>query len=349
MKYIEENLRSLFAGHPKHPLDLKIRRPDLWTLELSCENTKTRIAQLDLVNEILENYIAQRRGYSGPLANRAAIGALVYEQTLAQVVDSFHQPFHLPLARIGACLAKLGHTRAEIAAAVGAKSTVRVQAELRLSTRERELLTTPDNNLGHLSHIYGLQFGGTASDVAAVDAQVFGPAMGLTRDLLGQVVGAGFIAAGERRCASSLLKRTVASVQNDVEWVEGLTADALDRLHRFTRLTRRVAWSVPELDLVLETLAETALGPSGLSLSPPCTPFRRASGSRWPNNARWWARSPGARSANRCSIACSTYPRSWRLTARSRRPRRASSTLRSGKARPRRWIPRSHAFSRDSP
>ena len=40
------------------PLDLKVRRPDLWTLELSCANTNTVVPALDIVDQVLENYIA---------------------------------------------------------------------------------------------------------------------------------------------------------------------------------------------------------------------------------------------------------------------------------------------------
>src|SRR6266508_139682 len=142
MTYVDESLRNQFAGHPNHPLDLKTRRPDLWALELSCATTNTRVATLDIVTEVLENYIAQRLGYSGPLADRNAIGTLVYKQTLTQLVDSIDQPFHLPLARASSYLSKLGHTRAEIAGALAASATVRVQAELDLSLREGQLVTT---------------------------------------------------------------------------------------------------------------------------------------------------------------------------------------------------------------
>src|SRR5262249_7332676 len=97
MKYIDENLRTPFKSRPQHPLDLKTRRPDLWTLELDCDNTNERVPVLELVNEILENYIAQQAlGYKGSLADRTAIGSLVYKQTLAkpdpaQSIDSFRQ------------------------------------------------------------------------------------------------------------------------------------------------------------------------------------------------------------------------------------------------------------------
>ena len=48
-------------------------------------------------------------------------------------------------------------------------------------------------------------------------------------------------------------------MQNDVEWVQGLTADALDRMHRFTRLMRRSGWVIADLDLALSALGNTTL------------------------------------------------------------------------------------------
>jgi hypothetical protein len=261
MKFIDENLRDQFTGlPPNHQLDLKTRRPDLWTLELSCDNTNHRIPTLDIVNEILENYIAtQKLGYVGSLADRGAIGTLVYKNTLPTLVDSFTQPFHLPLARIGAYMAKLGHTRAEVADALAVSADSRAQSELSLSRQYLHLITTADANLGHKSHIYRLTFGGTANAVDQVDAAVLAPAMALSRADLGQLVGTAFVAAGGAHVTIVATKRDVNSVQNDIEWVRGLTADALDRMHRFTRLQRKTGWSFGELDLVLSTLLDTTL------------------------------------------------------------------------------------------
>jgi hypothetical protein len=259
MRYIDENLRPVFAKHPKHPLDLKTRRPDLWTLELSCKNTSERIPTLEIVDEILESYIALRLpGYKGSLNDRAAIGTLIYRDTLTQVVDSFTQPFHLPLSRIGTYLAKLGHTRAEIADAVAASSTARAQAELGLSARELQIVTTPHADLAQMSHVYnGMTFGGAAK----IDAQQLGPAMGLARDQLGLLVSTAFVAAGGAHVTIDAAKSSAkTSVQNDVELVHGLTADALDRMHRFTRLVRKTGWSILDLDRVLSTLADSTIG-----------------------------------------------------------------------------------------
>ena len=259
MKFIDENLRNQLAAHPQHPLDLKTRRPDLWTLELTCDNTTTRIPTLDLVDEILENYIALKTGYTEALTDRAAVQAQVYKQELASSVDSFQQPFHLPLARVRSYLTAMNRSAAAIAAALGADGDTQTRAELGLSSRELQLITDRDVDLAHQSHLYGIAFGGSASAVAAVDASVLGPAMGLNRDELGQIVAASFVAAGGAAVSIHAAKKDANSVQNDIEWVNGLTADALDRMHRFTRLVRKSGWSIPELDLVLSTLGDTSL------------------------------------------------------------------------------------------
>ena len=262
MKFIDEYLRVQFTT-PNHPLDLKTRRPDLWTLELSCDNTNNRIALLDIVNPVLENYSAAQLGYTGSLSDRNAIGDLVYRQTLATHVDSFAQPFTLPLARLASYLTQFSNTRTDVAVALAQTPTVFTQTELDLATLDYTLITTPDVALANLSHIYGIAFGGTAAAVNQVDASVLDVAMGLTRDELGALAATNFVAAGGASVSIVAAKLSADSVQNDVEWVQGLTADALDRMHRFTRLLGHTGWAVADLDLVLQTLGDHIISAAG--------------------------------------------------------------------------------------
>ncbi len=252
MKYIEESLqvsdgtnvtalKTYFDANPGQPLDLKTRRPDLWSLELSCDNTNDTIATLDIVNEVLENYIAQRVGYAGNIddaaADRAAIdtsvyeqtlavpggfaagptqqtgdfdiGKAVYEQTLTQVVQSFRQPFYLPIARIASYLPALGSAWPAVAEAVGATAAERAQAELGISAPELAILTEPVAILADLDRLYGLSFVASApgsavlaaidpttSQAGPIDASTVYPPMGLTRAQLGQLVATSFVGAG---------------------------------------------------------------------------------------------------------------------------------------------------------
>lgn len=130
MKFIDEHLRSQLAGHPDHPLDLKTRRPDLWTLDLGCKDIEERIPTLDIVNEILERDLARRAGFQGSFTDLGAVREFVYGQTLSQPpqppqppkAQSSSLPFHLQLTRIRSYLSALGHTRDEVAVAVGGRS-----------------------------------------------------------------------------------------------------------------------------------------------------------------------------------------------------------------------------------
>jgi hypothetical protein len=252
MKFIDDNLRNQ-AMPPT--LDLKTRRPDLWTLELSCDNTNNRIATLDIVDEVLETYIA----------TQVNPNASVYEVTLLQANSSFEQPFCLPLARIASYLPALGSTRAAVADAVGASPVARAQAELDLSAQELGIVTTPTTTLATLSRWYkGLAFVASGAGIAQVDAAQLGPAMDVTRTELGQIVDAVFVAAGGASVTIVSGRRNANSIQNDVEWVTGLTVDALDRMHRFTCMVRKTGWAPPDLDLVLATLGDTTLASAGV-------------------------------------------------------------------------------------
>src|SRR5262249_30927319 len=160
-------------------------------------------------------------------------------------------------------LPELGSSRAAIADAVQASATVRAQAELGLSAPELAIMTTPRPDLAYLSQVYGIAFGGTAAAVSAADAAVLCAAMVVTRTDLGQLAAAAFVSTGGATVTITPAKRSADSVQNDVEWVSGLTADALDRMHRLTRMVRKTGWAIPDLDAVLTAIAETTLGLSG--------------------------------------------------------------------------------------
>jgi hypothetical protein len=259
MKFIDENLRTAFT-HAGNPIDLKTRRPDLWTLVLSCDNTDQRIPTLEIVNEVLENWIAQHRlGYTGSLDDRTEIGRRVYGVELASSIDSFRQPFHLPLVRVLAYAQALGVTRTSVAGAIGAPTDVRTRAELGASTDELGVLASASKDLATLGRLYDLPFTGSAAKVDRVDAQPLAAAMGLSRAELGDVVATTFVSAGGAHPSITPTKRDAASVQNDVEWVDGLDVDALDRMHRFTRLTRKLGLSFGDVDLLLTTLGIISL------------------------------------------------------------------------------------------
>jgi len=263
MCFVEENVLNEFFTGPKadHVLNLKVRRPDLWKLPLTCENTTTLIPYLEIINEILENYIARRRGFAGDFTDRRLVEDVVYRQAISNDVDSLRQPFWLPLARLNAYLAHFDRTRGLIALTLAAPPAVTAAATLKLSRPEYDLVVTPNANIGVLRNLYGVQFVLLASGkIQPFDAQEMLKYTGLSRTDLGQLSEARFVTnAGAQAFEIKAEKSNAESVQNDIERIHNLTPAALDRMHRFVRLWRALKWSIPELDLVLAQFDAAAL------------------------------------------------------------------------------------------
>ena len=53
-----------------NPIHLKVRRPDLWALKLTCENTNKRIAYIEIINEVLSAFVQQHLGTDKTIGER---------------------------------------------------------------------------------------------------------------------------------------------------------------------------------------------------------------------------------------------------------------------------------------
>ena len=258
MLFAEEQALKIFTGAKKtHALNLKVRRPDLWKLELTCDNTNTLIPTLDIINEILENAIAVKRNFAGDFADRAAVEEEVYRQAISNAIDSFRQPFTLPLEKLAIYLTHFDRSRADVAAALAAPDAILASAVLGLSEREYELVTQPNVAVPFLRGVYGIQFTvGANGVVAPVDVQQMLKFTGLSRKDFGSLVATRYVTAGGADPVEiKAEKKTADSLQNDVEHIRNLTPAALDRLHRLTRLWRHLGWNVAEVDLALTHLS----------------------------------------------------------------------------------------------
>jgi hypothetical protein len=257
MFFVEQHI--LHDVPPAHPIHLRSRRDDVWTLDLTCRNANEVVAYLDLVVEILEAHVAKKLGL-------AHVGD-VWER-IAQKNPSFFLPFDLPLARIETYVSHFGKRRLDAAEACGSKETVVARARLGLSEVEAGLVTTPAAadfsaltaaDRTFLSKLYAyleVYANGT------VESTGFGivfvshvlDASGASRDELGELLATVFV-AGTAAPTIRAGRQSATSIQNDTEVIEKLKAGHLDRLHRFYRLSRHVPWTIPELDRTLGRLA----------------------------------------------------------------------------------------------
>lgn len=188
--------RRHLAGQANTPLDVLLsRRPDLAHLQLSCENTDTVLPYVDLVNEVLETYVA-----IGALDASAAHD--VTDETAAQLLAQPHHvreqaytklaqalypptlPFDRWLELARGYLGQLGLTRHDLIAAFAgtygtqaeedARGRERLAERLRISAREHEILTGHDfagNPVAIATHdLYGLTQAQLPAALSAVPA-----------------------------------------------------------------------------------------------------------------------------------------------------------------------------------
>jgi hypothetical protein len=270
MRFLDKHVTAaVFTGNKaNHELKLQNRRPDLWRLELTCENTTRLIPYLDIINEILENSIVPGLNLNPEPSGRADIQKAVY-RALAGAQNSFQQPFVLPLRRVEAYLGHFKRTRADVARALGVDAETYARARLGLSVAEQDLIATSrSNDSTFLRMLYGNDIAQSLTPSKAIDTQHFLKLTRWTRDDLGQLFVTRFVRGGSTITIQPE-KSAPESIQNDIEVVRGLNLGVLDRLHRFTRLWRKLpSWSVAEMDQVLfqlKTGATPQLGQAHLA------------------------------------------------------------------------------------
>jgi hypothetical protein len=332
MTFVDENMTGrVFRGKKANDaLNLKVRRPDLWILPLTCDNTNNLVSYLEIINPTLENYIAgqdlgrhEHRGtgqsqthraahklelhkvktaanpkptakpsaapsnratervsaasaihsakpdhtQSSRATERASAATLVYENILAKSQASFHQPFVLPLVKLDTYLEHFSTTRIQIARALAADQAVIVKAALKISDAVYQQLLNSNPDQAFLTKVYRVNFSftGAAAHVGVIDIQRLLPPTGFSRADLETAINTRFVTKnGAYKIEIRSEKKNAESVQNDVEQIHELNADALHRLYRFTRLLRVTPWSISELDMILVQLDATA-PPDGLN------------------------------------------------------------------------------------
>lgn len=262
MCFIDEQVtQPYFAGQPNHVLNLKTRRPDLWSLELTCDNTNQPIPYLVIVNEILENAVAKDSGFGGNLADRSAVANWVYRDKLPDAVDSFEQPLNLPFEEIRTYLQHFQLTPGALGEAGLVAGDALARLRLALSPKDHDLIVTVRDGIAFLRKLYGINFAEAGGKITAFDAGLLVKPMGINRGELDDLIKTRFVTFdGTVPIAIVGAKRSAESIQNDIETIRELTRPALDRLHRFVRLRKATGWRTGELDIVLSHLAARGIG-----------------------------------------------------------------------------------------
>ena len=224
----------------------------MWTLLLTCENTKTLVPYLTIVNEVLETYL------------NAVVGGNIYEKLAGEGQDnddenlSFNLPFTLALEEMRLYLSHFGITLHNVYGLLKQPDEKIWRARLNLSQEQFRLITDPHpesvrrrfGNPTELSDFPVQDY----SDDENFDRRGFIKHAGISREQLDDLLALD--------CNHDLknigIDRLAVpdELQNFPEILNNLNDDRLDFIHRFLRLWKKTPWKISELDLVLTALKE---------------------------------------------------------------------------------------------
>lgn len=233
-------------------LYLKNRRPDLWELQLTCENTHALVPYLTIVNEVLENYL--RTAFPG--------GDLFENLNNNDEKISVRLPFNLPLAELRLYLSHFGITLHDVYRTLRATEAKVWRERLKLSAEEFNVIKTDQHNVvkgrfGNPASLNDFPVNDQTSGAPSVNHRGFINYAGITRQQLDELLTQRF---NTDLANITVTKQAVADeLQNFPEILKNLTNERLDFIHRFIRLWRKTAWSLPEFDVVLTTMREAGL------------------------------------------------------------------------------------------
>ncbi|HYR02922.1 MAG TPA: neuraminidase-like domain-containing protein, partial [Syntrophobacteria bacterium] len=239
MYFVQEHVsKKVFVpGRTTHPLYLKNRRPDLWKLPLTCANTTTEIPYLEVVNDVLEQYLA-----------KATATADVYD-LLRQADVSCALPFNLPLEELRIYLKHFDLSLFDITRALKEPLAKQRREKLQLSEEELALVTTPSPVQVRR------RFGNRPLDRFPVND--FIRMAGIKRAELDDLLRISFLPEIAQVTVS--IEKLSDDIQSYNEFLKNLTEARLDLIHRFLRLWKKTGWTIPEFDLILGALRTAGL------------------------------------------------------------------------------------------
>ncbi|TCM99047.1 virulence plasmid A protein [Paenibacillus sp. BK033] len=243
MRIVNQNITVPNQSAIPANMALAARRPDLANLALTCENTNTTMPYLQIVNERLEATVRSAMEIEGDLY-----------QTLAAQVFPFNLPFQYPLEQIRIYLSRMNVRLQDLFAVFGAPDEGTAAETLGLSPEEFHLIGTSATDETQLKTFYGVTDLATLSDVKTFCGQT-GITLVQLQTLLNQDLSAAEIEAGLMKSFFinyGLSQPLQVNSQGAALKIDYLTNDALDRIHRFLRLSSKLGWSYADLDWALQ-------------------------------------------------------------------------------------------------
>jgi peptidoglycan hydrolase-like protein with peptidoglycan-binding domain len=284
---------DVLFGDPDDPQ--RRRRWDIGEIELTCHNTNTALPHIDLVNEILEQAIAptvdfpfQTESDTDALgANPEHINTQAYT-ILSNAIFPWTLPFNLFAAEARAYLSQLGvrryvlmeHFRREGAAPL----PIDVAAEyLGLTPRERAIVNGSASETTR--ELWGMSTAEFNELLANRHAVVVLERSGLSYEELVQLLEVSLFDQGN----AMRVEFAGADCNLSTATISGLTANRLDRMHRFVRLQRKIGWPIAELGETCASLGITNLNDDALTELAAVKRVREALSAPLETMLAWWS------------------------------------------------------------
>lgn len=254
MEFIRKNVSDKVFTSSLEPsaLYLKNRRPDLWTLPLTCENTDTLIPYLDVVNDVLEQYIESIK--------KRVDAPDVYLFLTTQNI-SFNLPFNENLEELRIYLGHFSITLFQVFSLLRKNNddfyTDKDVWRERLSISNEEFGIITNEDTGNIKNRIGNP---DPTLFGRLPVQDFIQYAGISRDDLTNILQISFYGLGSINIKPEPgTDPETDPLINYVEYIYGLTNANLDFIHRFIRLWRKTGWSFSEFDLILSSLKNCGL------------------------------------------------------------------------------------------
>jgi len=252
LQFLEESNAGSRSGLEQ----LLRQRPDLAHIRLDCANTNTAMPYIDLVNEVLENAVANGPPFNLSVENPPQTTATTEElraypehilpaayETLAGDFSTWSLPFDLAHEERQVYLNHLGITVAELMDTFHRpgdlpKPIDRAMAHLGMTLVERQIITGETGN-------HGL---GSSDAVLTIMKR-----SQLSYEQLHKLLTSEFINPNGKEIEFEVGSCALEDATLD------LTNGERNRLHRFTRLHRILGWSVTELDHAIAVVGNGSL------------------------------------------------------------------------------------------
>ncbi|GHO82383.1 Tc toxin subunit A-related protein [Dictyobacter formicarum] len=292
--YFVDLLQFLAKSAPTNnltPLDVLFeRRPDLQYLKLTCENTNTPLPYIDLVNKILETYVALDDSTTISLDDEVTAGQATAQNTSPGVTTEELQanpeytreeayeklrttiyplalPFHRPLEIVRTYLKNLGSSRYEVMKTFQRNSGPSDQAiayeYLKLSPEEYNIITSTTLTSAHsLWEFYGYSAAVVLTkswEVHIASVPECLDRLGITYLDLVELVKTRFLNPAQSitldfEPPQDAIMPDPCDLRNMKLKNLDTTDTFLGKLHRFVRLWKKLGWSIRDLDRTMSAL-----------------------------------------------------------------------------------------------